>query len=100
MIKSDRWIEQMCREHQLLSPYLSEQLRSNDAGLPLISAGITSYGYDLRLAADSGLKVFSVDGGAREIDPKNFDDRMIRRQEEEMVEDIWIAVEDHANISN
>ena len=29
--------------------------------------------------------------------PKNFDERMNKRQEEEMVEDIWMAVDDHAN---
>lgn len=77
MIKSDRWIERMCREHQLLSPYLPQQLRADGAGLPMISAGISSYGYDLRLASEYGLKVFSAYGGAHEIDPKNFDDRML-----------------------
>jgi len=31
--------------------------------------------------------------------PKNFDQRMEERQEQEMVEDIWMAVDQHANIS-
>lgn len=32
--------------------------------------------------------------------PKNFDERMVKRQEEEMVEDIWQAVDCHAHIDN
>lgn len=31
--------------------------------------------------------------------PKNFDERMEIKQEQEMVEDIWLAVSQHANIS-
>jgi hypothetical protein len=33
------------------------------------------------------------------INPKNFDDRMEQRQQEEMVEDIWMAVDQHASIT-
>jgi hypothetical protein len=32
--------------------------------------------------------------------PNNFDDRMERRQEEEMVEDVWDAVEPHGSITS
>lgn len=77
MIKSDRWIVQMCRERRLLEPYLPLQVRVDANQLPTISAGVTSYGYDLRLAADHCLKVFSAYGGAEEIDPKNFDERLL-----------------------
>lgn len=77
MIKSDRWIVQMCRERRLLEPYLPLQVRVDANQLPTISAGVTSYGYDLRLAADYCLKVFSAYGGAEEIDPKNFDERLL-----------------------
>lgn len=33
------------------------------------------------------------------LNPKNFDQRMAKRQEEEMVEDIWLALEDHCNLN-
>ena len=29
--------------------------------------------------------------------PKNFDERILKKQEEEMVEDIWLAVDEHCN---
>ena len=31
--------------------------------------------------------------------PKNFDDRVSKKQEEEMVEDIWLAVDEHCNFN-
>lgn len=31
--------------------------------------------------------------------PKNFDERMVKRQEEEMVEDIWMAIDEHAQFN-
>src|ERR1051325_5204208 len=64
----------MCREHQLLSPF-EEKLVREVEGRRIISAGVSSYGYDLRLAAD-GVRVFSPIASA-EIDPKNFDERSL-----------------------
>ena len=69
-VKSDRWILQMCREHGLITPF-EEGLVREVEGRRIISAGLSSYGYDLRLAAD-GFRVFSPIASA-EIDPKNFD---------------------------
>lgn len=31
--------------------------------------------------------------------PKNFDERMTKRQEEEMVEDIWLAIDEHCHFN-
>lgn len=70
-VKSDRWILQMCREHQMISPFEEKLVREVD-GRRIISAGLSSYGYDLRLASD-GFRVFSPITSA-EIDPKNFDE--------------------------
>lgn len=70
-VKSDRWILQMCREHQLITPFEDKLIREID-GRRIISAGLSSYGYDLRLAAD-GFRVFSPIASA-EIDPKRFDE--------------------------
>lgn len=70
-VKSDRWILRMCREHQLITPYEETLIREID-GRRIISAGLSSYGYDLRLASD-GFRVFSPIASA-EIDPKNFDE--------------------------
>src|SRR6059058_3955501 len=64
----------MCREHQLLSPF-EEKLVREVEGRRIISAGLSSYGYDLRLAAD-GFRVFSPIVSA-EIDPKKFDENSL-----------------------
>src|ERR1044072_5660260 len=61
----------MCREQQLLSPF-EEKLVREVEGRRIISAGLSSYGYDLRLAPD-GFRVFSPVVSA-EIDPKKFDE--------------------------
>jgi dCTP deaminase len=61
----------MCREHQLLTPFDEKLVREID-GRRIISAGVSSYGYDLRLASD-GFRVFSPVASA-EIDPKRFDE--------------------------
>lgn len=70
-IKSDVWIRRMAEEEQLISPFESKLVREV-AGRRIISAGASSYGYDMRLA-DDGFKVFSPVHGT-EIDPKIFDD--------------------------
>lgn len=54
----------------MITPFLPELLREV-GGNKIISAGASSYGYDMRLA-DDGFRVFSPIHGD-EIDPKNFD---------------------------
>jgi len=70
-VKSDRWIRRMAEEQQLIQPFEATLVRESD-GRRIISAGSSSYGYDMRLA-DDGFRVFSPIHG-REIDPKNFDE--------------------------
>ena len=69
-IKSDAWIKRMCKEHGLIEPYEDRLLRRLD-DRRIISYGLSSYGYDCRLARDE-FNVFSPVTGT-EIDPKNFD---------------------------
>jgi dCTP deaminase len=75
-IKSDRWIRQMATEHEMISPFAPQQVREsvNETGevQRAISYGVSSYGYDLRVADE--FKVFTNVHGSM-VDPKNFDDR-------------------------
>ncbi|HBE84174.1 MAG: dCTP deaminase [Blastocatellia bacterium] len=71
-IKSDIWLRKMAEEHAMITPFLSELLREVD-GNRIISAGASSYGYDMRLA-DDGFRIFSS-VHAKEIDPKRFDEQ-------------------------
>ena len=70
-IKSDLWLRKMAEEKQMITPFLPELVRETD-GNKIISAGCSSYGYDMRLA-DDGFRVFSPIRGL-EIDPKKFDE--------------------------
>ena len=47
-IKSDRWIRRMAREHGMIEPYEDAQVREG-----VISYGVSSYGYDMRVG-DAG----------------------------------------------
>jgi dCTP deaminase len=73
-VKSDRWIRHMAETAQLISPFSATLVREID-GRRIISAGASSYGYDMRLA-DDGFRVFSPIHG-REIDPKRFDEESL-----------------------
>ena len=67
-IKADRWIRRMSEEHSMIEPFEPGQIRRNETG-PIISYGTSSYGYDVRCAAD--FKVFTNINSAV-VDPKNF----------------------------
>jgi dCTP deaminase len=73
-IKSDKWIRRMAQERQLIQPFLPQLVREFE-GRRIVSAGASSYGYDMRLA-DDGFRVFSPIHG-REIDPKRFDEESL-----------------------
>ncbi len=64
----------MAEEEQMISPFLAELVRERD-GNRIISAGVSSYGYDMRLA-DDGFRIFSSVYGL-EIDPKRFDENSL-----------------------
>lgn len=61
----------MAEEQEMISPFLSELVRQV-GDHRIISAGASSYGYDMRLA-DDGFRVFSP-VHRYEIDPKRFDE--------------------------
>ena len=44
-IRPDHWIRKMCHEHRMIEPFEEKQVRSG-----AISYGVSSYGYDLRIA--------------------------------------------------
>ncbi len=69
-IKSDRWIRRMATEHNMIEPFERDQVR-NVNGERVISYGTSSYGYDVRCAAD--FKVFTNINSAV-VDPKQFDE--------------------------
>ena len=66
-IKADRWIRKMALEHGMIEPFEDQQVRAG-----VISYGLSSYGYDIRVADE--FKVFT-NINSTVVDPKNFDAR-------------------------
>src|SRR5438270_10961686 len=66
-LKSDRWIRKMALEHNMINPFSEKQVSSG-----VISFGVSSYGYDLRVADE--FKIFT-NVNCTVVDPKNFDER-------------------------
>ena len=64
-IKSDRWIRQMALEHGMIEPFADRQVREG-----VISYGVSSYGYDMRVATE--FKIFTNVLNSM-VDPKQFD---------------------------
>jgi len=69
MVKPDYWIRRMALERKMIEPFAPAQAREG-----VISFGVSSYGYDMRVADE--FQVFAAAPGADGlIDPKRFDAR-------------------------
>jgi dCTP deaminase len=66
-IKNDRWIRRMAEEQGMIEPFHASQVKDGN-----ISYGLSSYGYDIRVAPE--FKVFT-NVHSVVVDPKRFDDR-------------------------
>jgi dCTP deaminase len=66
-VKSDKWIRRMALEHRMIEPFTDSQVRDGK-----ISYGLSSYGYDIRIADE--FKIFT-NINSTIVDPKNFDPR-------------------------
>lgn len=64
-LKPDHWIRKMATERHMIEPFVENQVRDH-----VISYGVSSYGYDIRVADE--FKVFTNVFGAT-VDPKQFD---------------------------
>ena len=64
-IKPDHWIRRMCLEHRMIEPFEEKQVRAG-----VISYGVSSYGYDIRIAEE--FKIFT-NVNSTIVDPKNMD---------------------------
>jgi dCTP deaminase len=63
-VLSDKWIKEMARTHNMISPFEDKQVRGNK-----ISYGLSSFGYDARVSNE--FKIFT-NVNSEIIDPKNF----------------------------
>lgn len=64
-IKADRWIKEQALESDMIQPFVENQIRDD-----VISYGLSSYGYDVRIADE--YKIFT-NLNSTIVDPKEFD---------------------------
>ena len=68
-VKPDKWIRRMSLEHKMIEPFTDRQVREG-----VISYGVSSYGYDIRVANE--FRIFT-NVNTTIVDPKNFDPRSL-----------------------
>jgi dCTP deaminase len=66
-LKNDQWIRKMAKEERMIEPFADAQVRDG-----VISYGVSSYGYDIRVADE--FKIFTNVYSAV-VDPKKFDNK-------------------------
>jgi dCTP deaminase len=71
-IKSDKWIRRMAEQHNMIEPFVPDQVRTAEDGRKIVSYGTSSYGYDIRCADE--FKIFT-NINSTIVDPKNFDEK-------------------------
>src|SRR5215813_5373878 len=60
----------MCLEHRMIEPFEEKQVRQG-----VISYGVSSYGYDIRVADE--FKIFTPNPYNTVVDPKHLDERSL-----------------------
>src|SRR5436190_19338516 len=68
-VKPDRWIRRKALEQKMIEPFTDRQVREG-----VISYGVSSYGYDIRVADE--FQIFT-NVNSTIVDPKHFDERSL-----------------------
>jgi dCTP deaminase len=68
-IKEDQWIRRMALTSKMIEPFVDSQIRDGAGGNRVVSYGLSSYGYDIRVSEE--FKVFTNVYNSI-VDPKNF----------------------------
>jgi dCTP deaminase len=68
-LKADSWIREKSLKEKMIEPFESGQIGSN-----VVSYGVSSYGYDIRVGRE--FKIFT-NVNSTVVDPKNFEDKNI-----------------------
>lgn len=74
-IKEDKWIKEQCEDNGMIEPFIPHQVEKEERDgvlLGVISYGLGSYGYDIRIANE--FKIFT-NVNTTVVDPKNFDNK-------------------------
>jgi dCTP deaminase len=69
MVKPDHWIRSKSLSSKIIEPFVDHLVRYNEAGNKVVSYGLSSFGYDIRVAEE--FKVFTNVYNSV-VDPKKF----------------------------
>lgn len=69
MVKADHWIRNKAQTAKIIEPFVEHLVRYDDAGNKIVSYGLSSFGYDIRVADE--FKVFTNVYNSV-VDPKHF----------------------------
>lgn len=72
MLRPDSWIVHQALEYGMIEPFVDKKVSVNAQGVGVISYGLSSFGYDIRLGQT--FKVFVKTEGGK-VDPKQHDAR-------------------------
>jgi len=74
MILPDHRIRTLATEHDMIDPFVDEQVRED-----VVSYGLSSFGYDMRVAGE--FRVFTPNVHNSVVDPKRIDERALVEHE-------------------
>ena len=74
-VLADWEIKELAENNQMIEPFV-DHLISKENGRKLLSYGLSSYGYDIRLSPSQCLIFGKVQAG--DCDPKNFDPKILK----------------------
>ena len=90
-IKSDKWIRKMAVEHSMIEPFQEDQIRYSDDNSRLISYGLSSYGYDVKVTGNSRIESATIKSFFTNINSqKDFNKALKRLHETKIFSDIHI----------
>jgi dCTP deaminase len=69
-LKADTWIRKMALEHGMIEPFMENQVKHG-----VITYGLSSYGYDIRIANE--FRIFTPNPYNTVVDPKHLDERCL-----------------------
>ena len=83
MLKNDAWIKERAEKDGMIEPFVDHLVRHNGSQEKIVSYGLSSFGYDLRVASE--FKIFTNVNNSI-VDPKHFrEDSFVYRETEECI---------------
>lgn len=83
MAKPDTWIKETCKTQAMIEPFVDHLVRTTPEGKKIVSYGLSSFGYDLRVSDE--FQVFTNVYNSI-VDPKNFrEDAFVKMRTNECI---------------